>query len=85
MFMKKESRIPFRLPDPPRADMAGIERVFARLFSTDDGQKVLGYLNGQTFQRAAAMDAPDAMLRYMEGQRALMALIIRMIERGKSY
>lgn len=77
-----------RMPafDPPplsRPEAQEIERCFARLFSTEDGRKVLSHLHSMTFMRAAGMDAPDTALRYMEGQRALMASILRMIDRGR--
>lgn len=83
MFLRKKARTAFRVPEPSRIEAAEVERAFARLFSTDDGRRVLAWLNGQTFQRVAAMDAPDATLRYLEGQRFVLAQIIRMIERGR--
>lgn len=60
-----------------------MERVFARLFSTENGQKVLAYLQVVTFQRALGATAPDEHLRYMEGQRAMVATILRLIDRGR--
>jgi len=69
--------------EPPRADMQAIERAFARMFSTDDGRLVLGHLQSVTFCRALPADASDAQLRYYEGQRALVALTRRLIERGR--
>ncbi|NQZ14820.1 MAG: hypothetical protein HRT94_08385 [Alphaproteobacteria bacterium] len=60
-----------------------MERVFTRLFSTEDGQKVLGYLQVMTFQRAYGPNATDEQLRHAEGQRSLMATILRMIDRGR--
>jgi|GEM_PF-1069425 len=74
----------FEVPQPSRMDMRDIEKAFARLFSTTDGQAVLGYLNGQTFMRALGIDAPDSTLRYLEGQRALLSSILRLIERGRT-
>lgn len=76
-------RLDFEAPlnaSPAAQDM---ERVFARLFASEDGQKVLQYLSTTTFMRAAGIDASDETLRYIEGQRALMANILRMIERGR--
>ena len=60
-----------------------IERLFARLFSTEDGKMVLAYLQTITFQRALGMGAPDEQLRYMEGQRSMIATILRLIDRGR--
>lgn len=61
-----------------------VERIFARLFSTDDGKRVLAWLQVMTFHRAAGIETSDDYLRYMEGQRALVASILRMIDRGKN-
>ncbi len=80
---KKRKRFAFILPEPPRMEMQDIEKAAARLFSTEDGQKFLAYLQNTVFARAVAMEAPDSTLRYLEGQRALMATIIRLIERGR--
>lgn len=63
-------------------NMKEVERCFARLFLSTDGKKVLAYLQALTFDRALGMDAPDAHLRYLEGQRAMMATILRLIDRG---
>lgn len=79
-FLRKPSLI---LPPFFRTESADIEKICARLFTTPDGQRVLGYLSNQVFARALGMDAPDSALRYQEGQRALMATILRMIERGR--
>lgn len=64
-------------------EAAEIERTFARLFSTQDGQKVLAHLQVLTFQRAFGPATPDEQLRYAEGQRSLMATILRLIDRGR--
>lgn len=61
-----------------------IERCFARLFATDDGKKVLAWLQVITFQRAQGINSSDDQLRYTEGQRSLMASILRLIDRGRS-
>lgn len=69
--------------EPGATEMRSVERAFARLFSTEDGQKVLAYLQVLTFQRALGPVTPDEQLRYQEGQRALMATILRLIDRGR--
>lgn len=69
---------------PLNSSQQDIERVFARLFSSDDGQKVLAHLQVMTFSRAYGPDATDQTLRYAEGQRALVANILRLIDRGRS-
>ena len=60
-----------------------IERCFARLFATDDGKKVLAWLQVMTFQKAHGVNSSDDQLRYAEGQRSLMASIMRLIDRGR--
>lgn len=69
--------------NPLNSSQQDIERVFARLFTTEDGQKVLAHLQVMTFSRAYGPDAPDQTLRYAEGQRALVANILRLIDRGR--
>ena len=70
-------------PDPGRVEMRAIERAFARLFSTEDGRLVLAHLQAVTFQRALGSASPDEQLRYAEGQRSLVAMILRLIDRGR--
>src|SRR5262249_1700099 len=90
-FLKTEAPLPafadkdlvYALPEPRRMEMGNIERSFARLFSTTDGRQVLGYLQAVTFQRALGPTSSDEQLRYMEGQRAMVATILRLIDRGK--
>ncbi len=69
--------------EPLKNEMRDIEKAFARLFSSDDGQRVLAHLQVVTFQRALGVNAADEHLRYMEGQRSLMATILRLIDRGR--
>lgn len=71
-------------PANPRIEQKDMERAFARLFSSEDGQKVLAYLQVMTFQRALGPSTPEDQLRYMEGQRSLMATILRLIDRGRN-
>lgn len=66
-----------------RLEQKEIERAFTRLFSTEDGRKVLAWLQVMTFQRAGSASTSDEQLRHMEGQRSLMASILRMIDRGR--
>ncbi len=66
-----------------KLEQKDMERVFTRLFSTDDGQRALSYLQVMTFQRAHGPNVSDEQLRYAEGQRSLVATILRMIDRGR--
>ena len=70
-------------PAPPRSELRDIEKSFARLFSTGDGPRVLGHLQAMTFQRALGPACSDEQLRYLEGQRAMVAAILRLIDRGR--
>lgn len=66
-----------------RLEMREVERLFARLFSSEDGRKALSYLQLITFHRAHGPASPDQQLRHAEGQRALVATIMRLIDRGR--
>ncbi|HPF78383.1 MAG TPA: hypothetical protein PLF01_03725 [Alphaproteobacteria bacterium] len=66
-----------------KQDQKNIERLFARLFSTEDGRNVLAYLHYSVFQRAFGSNVTDEQLRFSEGQRAMIANISRLIERGR--
>lgn len=70
-------------PDPAKMEMREVERCFARLFSSEDGKKVLAYLQVITFHRALGPASPDEQLRYAEGQRSLVATILRLVDRGR--
>jgi len=61
-----------------------VERLFARVFFSDDGKKILAHLQVMTFSRAYGPDASDQQLRYAEGQRALVANILRLVDRGRA-
>jgi|GEM_PF-916235 len=78
-----EQGLVYSLPDPKADELREIEKAFTRLFSTDDGQKVLSHLQTITFQRALGPTTADEHLRYIEGQRSLMATILRLIDRGR--
>lgn len=79
----KEAGFVYLPPISCQVEQREVERAAARLFSTDDGQRVLSYLQTVTFCRALGADSADAQLRYMEGQRALVAAILRLIDRGR--
>lgn len=67
-----------------KSDQKTIERLFARLFTTEDGKKALAYLQNITFKRALGPDTSEYQLRYLEGQRSLVATILKIIERGRA-
>jgi hypothetical protein len=67
-------------PTFPRLERQDVERLFTRLFSSDDGKNVLGYLQLITLHRALGAEVNADMLRSMEGQRALVLQIMRLAE-----
>ncbi len=71
-------------PEPVRMELREVEKSFARLFSSEDGKRVLSHLQAITFQRALGAESSDQSLRYTEGQRALVASILRLIDRGRA-
>jgi len=68
------------------ADAGNMElcRSFARLFTHHESAKVLEHLRKSTRERVFGPEVSEATLRYVEGQRALVAYIENMIERGKA-
>ena len=84
LSMKHIQAPPHLLSEPQSApSQQDIEKIFSRCFSTDDGRKVLAHLQVMTFSRAYGPDVADNHLRYAEGQRALVANILRLIDRGR--
>ncbi|MCB9996622.1 MAG: hypothetical protein H6869_09320 [Rhodospirillales bacterium] len=61
-----------------------VEKAYARLFSTEDGKMVLGHLQSIAFMRAYGAESSDAQIRYAEGQRALVAQILRLVNAGRT-
>lgn len=79
-----EKGLSYNGPGIPRIEQREAERACARLFATEDGQKVMAWLQMTTFQRAANASATEGQLRHMEGQRALVSTILRLIDRGRA-
>ena len=83
-LMNGRNRKPmFQMPDLSRMEKQEIERIYARLFSTDDGRQVLAHLQAMAFMRAYSAESSDEQIRYAEGQRALVANIMRLINAGR--
>ena len=61
-----------------------IAQSFFRCFHTYEGKSVLDYLCKITKDRFLGPDASDFELRFLEGQRALVAQIISLINKGKN-
>jgi len=71
------------MPDFTRMEKHNVEKAYARLFATDDGKQVLSHLQAMAFMRAYSAESSDEQIRYAEGQRALVANIMRLINAGR--
>ena len=61
-----------------------IARIYARLFSSDDGKMVLAHMQNSTFLRSYGPDSSADTLRHFEGQRAFVSQIMRLIDIGRT-
>lgn len=66
-----------------RLDAQELAPLAARCFRGTDGERLLGYLKDITLNRALAPEVSDSFLRYVEGQRQLVAHLINLVERGR--
>jgi hypothetical protein len=77
---------PWAEPGPPTApsgeDRAALARACARLFAHADGRRLLAHLHALTVGRHLGPEASDAALRHLEGQRALVGHLNRLIAEG---
>jgi hypothetical protein len=55
-----------------------VRQSFERAFATDAGRQVLAHLRRATVERRTPPEASEAVLRHLEGQRALVQLIERL-------
>mgnify|MGYP003670932114 CR=1 FL=1 len=65
-----------------KAKAGNRSKLFARLFNTDDGKAVLGFLAQDTAGRTVPLAAGSEALQRMEGRRELVAEIIELVEKG---
>ncbi len=70
--------------DSSRLEKREIEKSYARLFGTEDGKRVLAHLQTVAFMRAYSAESSDEQIRYAEGQRALVANMLRLINAGRT-
>lgn len=77
MFFKNKEDI--YIPQVSKLERKEIERLFTRVFKTEEGQKVLAYLQFITFHRALTFNADESQLRHQEGERALVSKILKLI------
>lgn len=65
-------------PDAAAAEPSALREAFVRAFAGDAGRQVLAHLRRATIERRLPPDASDALLRFVEGQRSLVAQIERL-------
>lgn len=63
---------------PDRGTDIELRQCFVRAFHTDAGRQVLAHLRAATVERRTPPEAPDSVLRHLEGQRYLFQLIERL-------
>jgi hypothetical protein len=66
--------------EPPVSsnERTAAQDAFVRAFASDAGRQVLAYLRQATIERRLSPDTPAALLRFVEGQRSLVAQIERL-------
>ena len=64
-------------------DKDDLARSFARCFNGTDGALVLRNLRQTILDRRLGPNSSDGELRFLEGQRAVAAHIVSMIDRGR--
>ena len=72
----------FEAIDAEKIDDNALMKSFARCFGGRDGVAVVEHLRQSILDRRLGPRASDAELRFLEGQRSVVAHILSMIERG---
>lgn len=80
-FKQNEGVFPFLTGTLP--DERGMAAAYLRVFTSEDGQKVLQHLQQTACRGQNGMNASDAQLRYHAGQRGMVAFIERMILKAR--
>tara|TARA_B100000085_G_C18241883_1_gene390272 strand:- start:134 stop:373 length:240 start_codon:yes stop_codon:yes gene_type:complete len=60
-----------------------ISKNVLSLFNTPNGIEVLKYLKSVTIEAVSGSNISDAELRHLEGQRYIVALIVKRINHGQ--
>jgi len=68
--------------DAEHGEPDNLARSFAKCFTGRDGKDVLNHLRRTILERRLGPRASDAELRFLEGQRSVVAHMLAMIERG---
>jgi hypothetical protein len=69
-------------PQLPATDRDHLALSFARCFKGSDGAAVIGHLRRIILDRRLGPGASVAELRFLEGQRSVVAHVLSMIDRG---
>lgn len=81
LFKQNEGVFPFLTGTLP--DERAMAAAYLRVFTSEDGQKVLQHLQQTACRGQNGMNANDAQLRYQAGQRGMVAFIERMILKAR--
>ena len=68
---------------PPEAE-ENLNTLFYKMFTTSGGSEILKYLKSLTLEAVAGPEISDTQLRHLEGQRYLVGLIQRRVNKGIS-
>ena len=67
---------------PTAGISADLLKFYVRTFRSEHGYQVMRHLRRITLERSLGPDAPDSLLRHLEGQRQLVSFIASLITRG---
>ena len=61
-----------------------LNTLFESVFKLDNAQEILRYLKQITIESVAGSEISDSALRHLEGQRYIVGLIQRRVNKGRS-
>jgi hypothetical protein len=68
----------------PILEEQALNSMFSTSMTTPTGNAIVSYLRSLTLEAVAGPEITDAHLRHLEGQRYIVGLIQRRINKGKS-
>lgn len=71
------------LADMQRKQQDEVATMFSGVFDTPAGKKLMEWLKVQTINQIGGPDITNDVLRHMEGQRYIVALMDMYVKRGK--
>jgi hypothetical protein len=66
------------------ADEENLNTLFYKMFNTTGGSEIIKHLKSLTLEAVAGPEITDGQLRHLEGQRYIVGLIQRRINKGIS-